>query len=162
MAHTYHTKVPYRAIVRYIMHYTQPGDLVLDCFAGSGMTGVAAQACERPPMDLQSIMEKDGQASGRQPLWGRRYAVLVDLSPFACFLARNFTSCTSTRDVASEAHRLLDASLLPAQLLARQELREREFRIVKSKLLLAQHVPLREFLLLALIAVAATSTRHAH
>lgn len=32
MAHTYHTKVPYRAIVRYILHYTNPGDLVLDSF----------------------------------------------------------------------------------------------------------------------------------
>src|SRR5205807_346023 len=42
-AHSYHTKVPHKAIMRYILHYTEPGDVVLDGFAGSGMTGVAAQ-----------------------------------------------------------------------------------------------------------------------
>jgi hypothetical protein len=38
-AHSYHTKVPPRAISPYILHYTEPGDLVLDPFCGSGMTG---------------------------------------------------------------------------------------------------------------------------
>lgn len=33
MAHAYHTKVPYKAIVRYILHYTNPGDIVFDGFA---------------------------------------------------------------------------------------------------------------------------------
>ena len=41
MAHTYHTKVPHKAIMQYILHYTKPGDLVLDGFCGTGMTGVA-------------------------------------------------------------------------------------------------------------------------
>ena len=36
------TKVPPEAIVPFIKHYTRPGDIVLDMFAGSGMTGVAA------------------------------------------------------------------------------------------------------------------------
>ena len=44
MAHTYHTKVPYKAIMRYILHYTKPGDVVFDGFCGTGMTGVAAQS----------------------------------------------------------------------------------------------------------------------
>src|SRR5579884_1607122 len=44
-AHGYHTKVPHLAIVPSILHYTEPGDLVLDGFAGSGMTGVAAEWC---------------------------------------------------------------------------------------------------------------------
>ncbi|MBW6511061.1 MAG: site-specific DNA-methyltransferase [Desulfuromonadaceae bacterium] len=39
-AHSYHTKVPYKAIMRYILHYTQPGDIVFDGFCGTGMTGV--------------------------------------------------------------------------------------------------------------------------
>ena len=29
-AHSYHTKVPHKAIMRYILHYTEPGDIVLD------------------------------------------------------------------------------------------------------------------------------------
>ena len=44
-AHSYHTKVPHKAIMRYILHYTQPGDVVLDGFCGTGMTGVAARLC---------------------------------------------------------------------------------------------------------------------
>ncbi|RLB13021.1 MAG: DNA methylase, partial [Deltaproteobacteria bacterium] len=47
-AHSYHTKVPHKAIMRYILHYTEPGDLVFDGFCGTGMTGVAAQLCGDP------------------------------------------------------------------------------------------------------------------
>jgi len=50
-AHSYHTKVPPRGIIPYILHYTRPGDLILDPFCGSGMTGVAAQMCANPPAD---------------------------------------------------------------------------------------------------------------
>ena len=31
--------------MRYILHYTEPGDMVFDGFCGTGMTGVAAQLC---------------------------------------------------------------------------------------------------------------------
>jgi DNA modification methylase len=41
-AHSYPTKVPPEAIAPFIAHYTQPGATVLDPFAGSGMTGLAA------------------------------------------------------------------------------------------------------------------------
>jgi 16S rRNA G966 N2-methylase RsmD len=41
-AHAYLTKVPYSAIIPFIEALTKPGDTVLDVFAGSGMTGVAA------------------------------------------------------------------------------------------------------------------------
>jgi DNA modification methylase len=37
--------VPHLAIVPSILHYTKPRDIVLDGFAGSGMSGVAAQWC---------------------------------------------------------------------------------------------------------------------
>ena len=42
MAHAYLTKVPVPAIVPFIEAFTEPGDVVVDPFAGSGMTGVAA------------------------------------------------------------------------------------------------------------------------
>jgi hypothetical protein len=51
-AHSYPTKVPYPAIMRFLLHYTQPGDLVLDGFAGSGSTGVAVQACGQPDLKV--------------------------------------------------------------------------------------------------------------
>ncbi|MDQ6945282.1 MAG: DNA methylase [Actinomycetota bacterium] len=47
MAHGYLTKVPVPAIVPFIEAYTKPGDVVLDPFAGSGMTGVAAAVSGR-------------------------------------------------------------------------------------------------------------------
>src|SRR6056297_2874344 len=46
-AHSYHTKVPHKAIMKYIEHYTKEGDIVFDGFCGSGMTGVAAQLTGR-------------------------------------------------------------------------------------------------------------------
>lgn len=54
-AHSYHTKVPYKAIMRYIFHYTKPGDIVFDGFCGTGMTGVAAQMCEQERYSSQSL-----------------------------------------------------------------------------------------------------------
>lgn len=108
MAHTYHTKVPYRAIVRYMLNYTEPGDVVLDCFAGTGMTGIAAQACASPPAKLKKTIENHWNDTGRDNLqWGIRYAVMIDLSPFATFLARNFNSCLDAKAFRSAANRLL-------------------------------------------------------
>ena len=42
MAHAYLTKVPVTGILPFIEAFTSEGDIVLDPFAGSGMTGVAA------------------------------------------------------------------------------------------------------------------------
>ena len=36
-AHSYHTKVPHRAIMKFILHYTEPGEVIFDGFAGTGM-----------------------------------------------------------------------------------------------------------------------------
>ena len=47
MAHAYLTKVPVPAIIPFLERYTEPGQLVVDPFAGSGMTGVAAAICGR-------------------------------------------------------------------------------------------------------------------
>ena len=43
MYHPYLTKVPHKAVQKYIDHYTQSGDIILDGFAGTGMTGAAAR-----------------------------------------------------------------------------------------------------------------------
>jgi DNA modification methylase len=65
-AHSYHTKVPHKAIMRYLAHYTSKNDVVLDGFCGTGMTGVA-----------------------NAHVGGGRKTILVDLSPVATFIARN-------------------------------------------------------------------------
>jgi len=85
-AHSYHTKVPPRSIVPYILHYTQPGDLVLDLFCGSGMTGVAAQMCAVPPADILNSF------SDLKDRVGPRACILNDLSPAACHIAYNYNT----------------------------------------------------------------------
>lgn len=73
MAHTYHTKVPYKAIMRYIKHYTTPGDIVFDGFCGTGMTGVAAQMLESDFSCIDMFKTKDEH----------RNVIVSDLSPAA-------------------------------------------------------------------------------
>ncbi len=90
-AHSYHTKVPHLAIVPSILHYTQPGDVVLDGFSGSGMTGVAAQWCGTAPTSYRFELEQAWKKEGRSaPMWGARRAVLNDLSPAATFIGANY------------------------------------------------------------------------
>lgn len=81
-AHSYHTKVPYRAIVPFIEHYTKSGDIVLDGFCGSGMTGVAAQSI------------------------GRR-VILNDLSPAAAFIASNYNIAISSIEFSKSIDQIL-------------------------------------------------------
>jgi len=90
-AHSYHTKVPHLAIVPSILHYTNPGDIVLDGFAGSGMTGVAAQWCGTAPAAYRHKLEMEWKKAGNPaPKWGARRVVLNDLSPAATFIGANY------------------------------------------------------------------------
>jgi hypothetical protein len=91
-AHSYHTKVPHLAIVPSILHFTEPGDIVLDGFAGSGMTGVAAQWCGTASATYRHHVELEWKKAGMSaPKWGARRAVLNDLSPAATFIGANYT-----------------------------------------------------------------------
>ena len=105
-AHGYHTKVPHLAIVPSILHYTQPGDVVLDGFCGSGMTGVAAQWCDTARPTYRREIEQRWEAEGRNPpAWGARRVILGDLSPAATFIAANYNlpfDVASFRDAAAE------------------------------------------------------------
>jgi len=108
-AHGYHTKVPHLAIVPSILHYTKPGDIVLDGFAGSGMTGVAAQWCRVATHEYRSQLELEWKRDGRQkPEWGARRAVLNDLGPAATFIAAGYNLPFAVRTFAHEAKRVLD------------------------------------------------------
>ena len=91
-AHSYHTKVPHKAIMRYILHYTDPGDIVFDGFCGTGMTGVAAQLCgdRKAVQELGYKVDSDGviyDGDASISRLGARKAVLNDLSPAATFIA---------------------------------------------------------------------------
>ena len=112
-AHSYHTKVPHRAIMRYILHYTEPEDIVFDGFCGTGMTGVAAQLCDdkKEVAALGYRVSSDGIIvdDKGQPLskLGARKAVLVDLSPAATFIAYNYNTPVDVAAFEREAKRVL-------------------------------------------------------
>ena len=112
-AHSYHTKVPHKAIMRYILHYTQPGDIVLDGFCGTGMTGVAAQLCgDRKTVEsLGHRVDEKGQVLDEKgevfSQLGPRKAVLVDLSPAATFIASNYNAPVDSRRFEQEAKRIV-------------------------------------------------------
>jgi DNA modification methylase len=82
-AHSYHTKVPHKAIMKYIEHYTEEGDIVFDGFCGTGMTGVAAQLLNRK-------------------------AILSELSPAATFIAYNYNTPVDAEEFEREANRILE------------------------------------------------------
>jgi len=109
-AHSYHTKVPHLAIVPSILHYTEPGEVVLDGFAGSGMTGVAAQWCGTAPADYRHKLELQWKHAGRAvPQWGARRAVLNDLSPAATFIGANYNTPFDVAAFAQAGKQLLQA-----------------------------------------------------
>ncbi len=108
-AHSYHTKVPHPAIMRYILHYTQPGDIVFDGFAGTGMTGVAAQLCDNPGTDLKMKIETEYNEMGlAKPVWGARKAICGDLSPIASFIAYNYNTPVDVDEFEREARHILE------------------------------------------------------
>ena len=108
-AHSYHTKVPHLAIVPSILHYTEPNDVVLDGFCGSGMTGVAAQWCGSAPEEYRRKVEADFAGQGiEKPKWGARRAVLNDLSPAATFIAANYNLPFDVQEFTRAGKQILD------------------------------------------------------
>ena len=112
-AHSYHTKVPHRAIMRYILHYTEPGDLIFDGFAGTGMTGVAAQLCgdktEVQALDYR-ITDEDKLLNGEGKVFSRigvRRTILNELSPAATFISSNYNGSINVHEFDREANRIL-------------------------------------------------------
>lgn len=100
MAHAYHTKCPHPAIMRYILHFTQPGDIVFDGFAGTGMTGVAANLCGSKS-DVDMLKEKNAKV-------GVRHSICSDLSPIATLIAASYTLPFNAKEFGIKANEILD------------------------------------------------------
>jgi DNA modification methylase len=123
-AHSYHTKVPHKAIMRYILHYTKPGDIVFDGFCGTGMAGVAAQLCgDRTTVEEMGYRVDDsgnvltpnpdvaGSAWKEFSVLGARRCIANDLSPFAGFIASRYNDFSSEDyDMSSPLDEILDVS----------------------------------------------------
>ena len=83
--HAYLTKVPIGAIQPFIQTFTEPGEVVADFFAGSGMTGVAA-------------------------LTLNRRARLSDISVLGKHIATGYLTDAPARDIRAAAHRVTAAA----------------------------------------------------
>jgi DNA modification methylase len=79
--HRYWTKQPISVIKKYISSFCPPNGLVLDPFCGTGTTGTAA-------------------------LYSGRSVVLLDLSPIATFIAKNYTELTDIAQVKKAVFKL--------------------------------------------------------
>ena len=108
-AFSYPTKIDPEAIATFIAAHTSPGDTVLDVFAGSGTTGVAARLCERPTPEMRRRTTEL-----QLPVeWGPRHVVLHELSVVGALLAQTLCNppdpaafeAAARRVVASAAHR---------------------------------------------------------
>ena len=84
----YPTKISPEAIAVYIACVTNPGDMVLDSFSGSGSTGVAALLCEHPTERMMEI----ANFFGVTPTWGARNAILYEIGTYASFATRTLTN----------------------------------------------------------------------
>ncbi|TCN74252.1 DNA methylase [Vibrio crassostreae] len=104
-AHSYHTKVPHKAIVPALLNYTKPGDIVLDAFSGTGMTALAAQYCENPPKQFRDEVESNWPE--KAPEWGARKAIANDLSPVATFIASGYNLPVDPDLVLEEGEKIL-------------------------------------------------------
>ena len=83
--HAYLTKVPIGAIQPFIQAFTKPGEVVVDFFAGSGMTGLAA-------------------------LTLNRRARLSDISVLGKHIATGYLMDAPARDIRTAAHRVMAAA----------------------------------------------------
>ena len=104
-AHTYHTKVPHTIIMRYLLHYTQPGDIVFDGFAGTGMTGLACQSCECPTDGVTAKLSTSEDLS--KICLGKRNSICGDLSPYASLIAYNYNTPIDSNLLSSEVERII-------------------------------------------------------
>lgn len=93
-AFPYPTKISPEAIATYIASATQPGDTVLDAFAGSGSTGIAALLSEHPT----KVMIETAKSLGVNPVWGERNAILYEIGTYASFASRTLTNRLTAKE----------------------------------------------------------------
>jgi DNA modification methylase len=103
--HPYHTKVPHIAIMKYLLHYTQPGDIILDPFAGTGMTGLASQMLEDPDIETRSSL---GLRISQNNSLGRRHTIFGDLSPAASFIGYYYNYPLSNEKALNKVENVLN------------------------------------------------------
>ena len=93
----YPTKISPEAIAVYIASATNPADTVLDAFAGSGSTGIAALLAEHP---TKKMIEAASEL-GVDPEWGKRNAILYEIGTYAAFATKTITNRLGAKEYAN-------------------------------------------------------------
>lgn len=99
-AHSYHTKVPPKAIAKFIKHYTNPGDIILDGFSGTGMTSIATQV-----VNLEQSIKNNNDYKNKGLF---RKCMTNDLAPIGGFITRGLLSQVASTELLKEANRIVD------------------------------------------------------
>ncbi|MGF9964514.1 DNA methyltransferase [Bacillus rhizoplanae] len=121
-AHSYHTKTPHKAIMRFLLNYTNPGDVVFDGFAGTGMTGVAAEMCGSKKeveslgykvLENGSVLKESGNELVKDEglpfsKLGERKTILSELSSAATFIGYNYNTDVNPLEFERDGRQLLD------------------------------------------------------
>lgn len=102
-AFPYPTKISPEAIALFIAAHTDPGATVLDGFAGSGSTGLAAILCGQPT----DQMREEAERLGLDVRWGARRAVLYEIGVLGAFVAEVLCNPPSPVEFSEAAERLL-------------------------------------------------------
>jgi len=103
-AFPYPTKISPEAAAVFIASHTKPGDTVLDTFAGSGTTGLAALLCDNPTDEMKRIAAE----LGASPVWGPRHATLYEVGTLGAFVSRTMCNPPTPEAFEAAAHALLD------------------------------------------------------
>lgn len=103
-AFSYPTKISPEAIGLFIATHTAVGATIVDVFAGSGTTGVAAILCERPTLG----MIEHAQRIGLEPQWGPRNAHLFDVGVLGSFISQVLTNPPAPHEFEAAAAELLE------------------------------------------------------
>lgn len=82
-AFSYPTKISPEVIAVFIAAHTEPGATVLDTFAGSGTTGLAALLCDCPTDEMRRM----ANTLGVKPKWGPRTAHLFEIGTLGSFVS---------------------------------------------------------------------------
>ena len=99
----YPTKISPETVAICIAAHTNPGDMVLDTFGGSGSTGLAALMCEHPTPAMRRL----ASSLGFSPTWGARNAVIYEIGKYGAFAAKVMANPPDFREFSKAAAKLV-------------------------------------------------------
>ena len=91
--------------MKYLLHYTKPGDIVIDIFSGTGMTGVAGKFCDFQK-EIDSIPNPEDFLE--EVNVGKRNVILNDLSPTAALISQNYNHKVNLTEFIKESKLLIN------------------------------------------------------